>query len=279
MLAPSGANGTPLVSIIMATFNCADTLPEALESIAAQTYPNWELVVCDDASTDSTSDVLEEFAKAHGDRVLVLRNTHNSKLSFSLNRCLSTARGELVARMDGDDRCVLDRLERQVDFLTRHPDIDLVGTSMQRFDATGLKEVVFLPPRPDRWSMRGDVPFVHATVMMRQQAYKALGGYTVSPRTVRGQDKDLWFRFFHAGYIGANLTEPLYLVREDFAAIRRRTFRARWNSYRTTLIGYRLLGYPRRWYVTPTLALLKGLIPARGVLLYRDLQARSAPQC
>lgn len=266
----------PLVSIVMATYNCAATLGEALASIEAQTYPCWELVVCDDASTDSTPAMLAEFADDRPGRVTVLVNEVNSKLSFSLNRCLEVARGDLVARMDGDDISQPRRLEQQVSFLRDHPEIDLVGTAMQRFDANGLNDVLVMPASPDRFSMRKGVPFAHATVMVRAHVYAVLGGYTVSARTVRGQDKDLWFRFFHAGFKGANLLEPLYLVRENLNAIRRRDLRTRINSYRTSLVGFRLLGFPFRWYVAPTLELAKLLVPARAVVVYRARQARRA---
>ncbi len=259
----------PLVSIIMATFNAAPTLEQALTSIAAQTYSEWELVVCDDASTDRSVEVLRGFADAHPGRVKVLANEVNSKLAFSLNRCLAVARGDLVARMDADDVCRPERLERQVRFLAAHPDIAVVGTAMQRFDNSGLKDVLLLPERPTQEAMRHGVPFAHATIVGRRSMFDVLGGYTVARRTERGQDYDLWFRFFHAGLKGCNLLEALYLVREDRAAIRRRTFRARLNAYRTTLYGFRLLGFPRRWYVAPTLGLLKGFLPTRFALAYR----------
>ena len=267
------ANG-PKVSVIMATFNAADTVDEALESIAAQTYENWELVVCDDASTDDTLQHLEVFARKYEGRVVVLRNEVNSKLSFSLNRCLEHASGELIARMDADDRSVPERFAKQVDFLASHEGTSVVGTAMQRFDSNGLKDVLELAEKPDRWSMRHGVPFAHATVMVRKEAYEALGGYTVSRRTERGQDYDLWFRFFAAGFQGANLPEPLYQVREDEAAIKRRTFTVRWRSYQTTLIGFKLLGYPKRWYIRPTLALAKGLVPYKAIAAYRAFQAK-----
>jgi glycosyltransferase EpsE len=145
---------------------------------------------------------------------------------------------------------------------------------MRRFDESGEKDVVEVEERPDRWSLHRSVPFAHATIMMRRQTYIALNGYTVSPRTARGQDRDLWFRFYERGFVGANIAEPLYLVREDSQAIRRRTMKVRFNSFRTTLIGYRRLGYPLRWYIRPVLALLKGAIPFPVQSLYRRWQAR-----
>lgn len=256
----------------MGVYNCADTLDEALESIANQTFPDWELVLCDDGSTDDTPAVLARWQERLPERVIVLRNERNSKLSYTLNRCLDAARGEYIARMDGDDVSVPYRLERQVAYLDAHPELDVVGTWMRRFNDTGPADVVSVPVVPDRWSLRGGVPFCHATIVARKDAFEKVGGYTVAPRAVRNEDLDLWFRFYAADLSGANLPEPLYLVREDLSAIRRRTTRARLNIFLTTVHGYRLLGYPLRWYVGPMLSLGKALVPASGAAAYRRLQ-------
>ena len=111
--------------------------------------------------------------------------------------------------------------------------------------------------------------------MTYKRVYEVLNGYTVAERTERGQDYDLWFRFFYAGFHGDNLQEALYLVREDEAAIRRRTFKVRWNAFKTTRFGYKLLGYPKRWLIRPAIAMVvKSLIPAKMMLLYREWQGR-----
>ena len=264
----------PLVSVAMATYNCAPTLPEALASIENQTYTNWELVACDDASTDNSHALLEEFAARHPGKVTVLRNEINSKLSFSLNRCLAVANGELIARMDGDDKCLPERFERQVEFLIQHPEFAVVGTAMRRFDETGEHDVLEYESRPDRWSLRHKSPFAHATILMRKSAYEALNGYVDIPRTIRCEDRDLWFRFTAAGFLGANFPDPYYLVRENLDAIRRRDFKNRWNGFKTTTAGFRLLEYPLHWYLGPLIGLAKAAIPARAFLVYRSLQSR-----
>ena len=264
----------PLVSIVMAVYTCEKLLPEALESIEGQTYSNWELVVCDDASTDGTFAVVENFAARYPGKVIVLQNEVNSKLPYSLNRCLAEANGDLIARMDGDDKCLPERFAKQVEFLIEHPEIDLVGTAIRRFDEAGEHDVVEMESFPNRLTLRRNVPFVHATVMVRSSVYRVLGGYETTARAVRCEDVDLWFRFFHEGFEGANIAEPLYLVREDIEAIRRRTFQNRWNLFRTTIFGYRLLNFPIRSYAKPIADLAKVLIPTRGVLVYRRIQAR-----
>ena len=94
-------------------------------------------------------------------------------------------------------------------------------------------------------------------------------------RTERCEDLDLWFKFYYNEFNGASLLEPLYYVREDFAAIRRRTFRSRKNALDTIKSGYKLLNFPKRWLVKRILeTYLKGLVPYRIIELYRKKQKK-----
>lgn len=262
------------ISVIMGIFNCAGTLPDAVESIINQTYTNWQLVMCDDGSTDETYATAKKYADLYPDKIILLKNDRNMKLSYSLNRCLEHATGFYVARMDGDDISAAKRFEKQVAFLKLHPQYSLVGTAMRRFSDKGQADIQFGAKAPDRYTLRNTVPFNHATIMTYKSVYDELDGYLVSARTERSQDYDLWFRFYAKGYEGNNLTEPLYFVREDINSIKRRTFRGRIKTYKTTLVGFKMLSYPLRWYIRPTLSLLKGLVPSGLILVYRRFQAK-----
>ena len=105
------------ISVIMGVYNCESTLERAIESIVNQTYGNWELIMCDDGSTDQTYDVAKRYQERYPQKIKLLRNDRNMKLAFALNRCLAEVSGELVARMDADDRSCPERLQRQVCFL------------------------------------------------------------------------------------------------------------------------------------------------------------------
>lgn len=263
------------ISVIMAIYNCAEFLSDAIESILNQTYTNWELILCDDASTDNTYEVAEKYRKNNPEKIVVVRNQENMKLSYSLNKCLKYATGKYIARMDGDDKCLPERFERQIAYLKAHPEYDLVGTAMQRFDDKGLGIINYSIDNPDYYTLRKRLPYHHATILTYKYVYDKLHGYTVSPRTVRGQDYDLWFRFYHEGFNGNNLREPLYLVREDANAVRRRTVRVRVNGIKTTLYGFKLLHYPWWWAIWPvTESIVKCIIPFRAIELYRNLQNR-----
>lgn len=266
-----------LISIIMAVYNCAPTVREAIDSILGQTYENWQMIICDDCSTDNTLEIVKEYETKYPDKFKVIQNQVNSKLSFSLNHCLEYADGEFIARMDGDDISVPERFEKQVKYLREHPDVDLCSTIIQRFDESGPTDVIYKPEFPDRYTQRNHVAFNHATIMTYKYVYEKCDGYTVSKRTVRAQDYDLWFRFFYHGFKGVNMQEPLYLMREDLNAVKRRTFKVRFNAYRTTVKGFRLLRYPLSWYIKPTVTFIaKGLTPSFIAYRHRQNQAKKS---
>lgn len=210
-----------MVSIIMGVYNGADTLGEAIESIINQTYRDWELIICNDCSTDNSYEVMQYYAKRDA-RIRIIQNEYNCGLAASLNHCLEIVQGEFIARMDCDDLSSPERLERQVDFLEHHSEYELVGTFMQAFDETGKLNIVSNKLCPTKYDLPKGAPFSHATILIRTHALKWLNGYYISKHTIRTEDVDLWYRFFAAGFCGANLPEPLYWVRMDASAYKRR---------------------------------------------------------
>lgn len=268
----------PLVSIIMSVYNAADTLLEAVDSILAQTYTNWEFVICDDASTDNTPSLLRQLA-IQDPRIKVITNATNMRLAYSLNRCLEVTSGELIARMDGDDISECERLARQVNYLEENSEIDLVGSAMRRFNLEGDADIIHpASEHPDRWTMgrSSKAPFFHATIMAKRTVFDRVGNYTVAWRTQRAEDADLWFKFFAAGLKGRSLPEPLYKVREDAAAIRRRTAKVRLQSYLVYVKGARSLGYGPGAYVRSTANLTKIFVPYPLIDRFRARTAAKA---
>ena len=210
-----------MITIIMGVYNGAASLGEALDSIIAQTYTDWELIVCNDGSTDNTLNILNDYA-LHDERIKIISNTTNCGLAASLNRCLDAAKGDYIARMDCDDISVPERLEKQLHYLEENAECDLVGTYMQEFDSSGKHQVIAVKERPTKYDLPKMAPFSHATILVRTHVMKSLGGYHISKHTVRTEDVDLWYRFFAEGFTGINLPEVLYFVRVDRAAYHRR---------------------------------------------------------
>ena len=108
------------ISVLIGIYNCASTLVEALDSLYAQTFKDFKVILCEDGSTDNTYDVAEKYAQSH-DNIILLRNEGNMGLNYTLNRCLEYADTEYVARMDGDDISLPHRLETEINFLDAHP--------------------------------------------------------------------------------------------------------------------------------------------------------------
>lgn len=236
------------ISVIMAVYNCADTVNQSIDSIIAQTYPNWKMIICDDCSTDNTMQVIQEYKNRYPNKFVIIKNRKNSKLAYSLNHCLRYADGEYCARMDGDDYCAPKRFEEQISYLNQHKDIHLIGTSMKVFNDDEFGREIIYKEMPQKEDLRFGPCFAHASILTYTGVYKELGGYTVSERTVRSQDYDLWFRFFAAGFKGANLAEPLYYVREDKNAFLRRKPSLYLWAVVTRWKGFRLLKYPVKYY-------------------------------
>lgn len=253
----------PQVSIIMAAYNCEDTIAESIESIINQTFTDWEFIICDDGSIDHTYRIIKEYEKKYPGKIKAVQNKVNSKLPFSLNHCLKYARGKYVARMDGDDKCYPDRLEKQFQYLEKHPEIDVVGTGMTCFDGDKITGERLPMKEPGPGIIGIGVPFFHATVMMKRSVYEKLGGYSLKEHVFRCEDVDLWIRFFGNGFRGANLQEALYYVREDLAASKRRTFKNAINSSKTLFYGFRTYKYPLKQYVYVLKPIGSALIPQK----------------
>ena len=199
----------------MATYNCEKTVEKAIDSILAQTYENWVMIICDDGSTDGTVAILRGYEREYPGKFVIIQNEKNSKLPYSLNHCLQYVQTDLVARMDGDDWSTPDRFEKQVAFLKAHPEYDLVGTGVTVFDGEKKIASIVKYPEPDRETILKQNAFSHATIMTYKQVYDKLNGYSLDPTVERVEDVDLWHRFLFAGFKGFNISDELYVILED----------------------------------------------------------------
>ena len=256
------------VSIIMGIYNCAETLPAAIESILEQTYDNWELIMCDDGSSDDTYEIAKNMAKCFPEKIILLKNEYNMRLAATLNHCLKYARGEYIARMDADDICMADRLETQIKFLENNPEYACVGSNMIIFDEKGEHGERVMPEKTKKTTLLKTTIFAHPTIMMKRSVYQKLGGYTVSKSTMRAEDLDLWFRFVHAGYKGYNIQRPLYKYRESEKDLKKRSLRAAIQTSRVFLNGYKLLGFPKAQYVYAFRPIIVALLPDKLICRY-----------
>ena len=192
----------PRVSVVLPVFNGATYIIEAVTSVLEQTFNDFELLVIDDGSTDSTRDLLAPLA-ADDARLKVLAEPHRG-LVGSLNYGISIARGDLIARMDADDAALPNRFADQVAYLDAHPDCVVVGTSILKVNADGQpakrSATPWQLPTFDPLSFPpqiGGVP--HPTAMIRAAALAVVGGYR--PYFYNAEDRDLWARLWRIGRI------------------------------------------------------------------------------
>lgn len=249
------------ISVIMGIYNCASTLSESIDSVLNQTYTNWELIMCDDGSTDDTFDVAIEYMREHPDKIIVLKNEKNLGLNETLNKCLKIAQGEYIARMDGDDICSPERFEVELEILDNEPDIAIVSTDMYFFDESGIWGNISHPEYPQTKDFLYGTPFCHAPCMVRKEAFDAVDGYSVGKKLLRVEDYHLWFKMYKAGYKGKNIHKSLYSMRDDRNAYNRRKFKYRLNEAYVKCLAIKEFGLPVYGYVYALRPIIVGLLP------------------
>lgn len=261
-----------LISVIMGIYNCENTIEEAIQCILMQTYENWELIMCDDGSTDSTVTIATKYEEQYPSKIVLLKNSRNYGLNYTLNKCLKNANGSIIARMDGDDLCSLDRFEKELSVLIDEPDISIVSSDMEFFDETGTWGRISHPEYPQTRDFVHGSPFCHAPCMVRREAYDAVGGYTVKKKLLRVEAYHLWVKMYQKGYLGKNIHLPLYQMRDDRNAYERRKFKYRLNEAYVKLILVKALNLPRWKVVYALRPVFVGLLPRK---LYDCLHKRN----
>lgn len=263
----------PKVSVIMGVYNCADTLEEAVSCIINQSFTDWELIMCDDCSSDETYKVAQMLAEKD-DRIRVIKNEKNLTLAPTLNKCAKVAKGKYLARMDGDDICDLDRFQKEYNFLESHPEYALVSCNMILFDDEGEHGYIKYTEEPDgKLLMRGS-QFCHAGCMMRKEVFDELGGYGESSDVERIEDFNLWFRLYKAGYKGYNIQEFLYSMRDDRNAFSRRKFKYRINEAKQIKEVESVFGNGIKSKLKFLVPLIKGVTPSFVYIILHKMKAK-----
>lgn len=259
----------PTISVIMGVHNGARTLNRAVESILNQTFKNFEFVICDDCSSDDTLSMLQKLS-SQDDRLVILKNEQNLGLSATLNKCISVAHGRYLARMDDDDVSHSERFEKQLNFLESHPEISIVGCRRNNFDEHGIWATSDIEGELSRSDVFSGRFFTHPTVMLRKKDIETAGGYTVSPRTMRGQDFDLWCKMFAAGYRGYILSEVLFDYYEDRNSVKEPKFKTRFYNFQTHMLWRRKLGLSMKYDIYAWKEILAGILPNKLLVYYKQ---------
>ncbi len=203
----------PLVSVIMATFNePVNYINDAIESILNQSFKDFELIIIDDSTNKDTIGAIDFYTKDQ--RVIIIRDKTRMGFVPALNRGLLAAKGQYIARMDGDDISFEDRLEKQVNHLDSNNEVDVIGGNMQIINETG--DVI---SHRNYYSGKfllqiGGIfrsPVAHPTVMFRRTIIDKKLFYDES--FLKSEDIDFWFRLRNNGFKLANLSDNFLFFR------------------------------------------------------------------
>jgi glycosyltransferase EpsE len=202
---------SPEVSVVMATFNePGPVIRQSIESILRQTFSDLELIILDDSTDKETIDAIDAYSTDK--RVIILREKTRIGFVKSLNKGFRIAKGRFIARMDGDDVSLLNRIELQVNYLNEHPEIDVVGGSMHIIDENAHLTSYRKYPISAlgfKWLSIYRTPLAHPTVMLRQQCVQE--GYLYDEHFQKSEDLEYWLRLRKNGYKLANM--PDYLLK------------------------------------------------------------------
>lgn len=207
----------PPISIVMSVYNGDQFLREAIDSILNQTITDFEFIVIDDGSTDSSADIV----RSYQDERIYFAQQENSGLAAALNKGIDLAKGEYIARMDADDISFPHRLELQYAYLLDHPDILAIGTAAEWIDVDGsyICTIQKATSYEDIKKHLPDTPFIHPSVMFRRNAFYRAGRYPSQLR--HGEDTILFNKMAKLGQV-RNLEEALIAYRIHPGALSRK---------------------------------------------------------
>jgi glycosyltransferase involved in cell wall biosynthesis len=282
---------TPIVQVVLPFHNASATLPAAIESIARQTFSQWQLVLVDNASTDNGPAVARAWCQRDA-RVVLLQEPRRG-IAHALNTGLAYGRAPLVARMDADDVSLPQRLMQQVDHMQRHEEIGVLATRVRYATALqqseGMQHFVrwqneLIAPAELYVKRFVDVPVAHPTVIFRRVLVEQYGAYTTDAVP---EDHELWLRWMHHGVRFAKLPQEL-LVWNDHADRLSRTHRhyatAAFDRLKSTWLATWLAEHlnGRALIVAGTSILClerAALLQAQGITIdaYTDVRHRTVP--
>jgi len=272
----------PLVSVGIPFFNCKDFLLDAIRSIFAQTYTNWELILVDDGSTDGS---LEIALSIDDPRTRVLPpDGKNKQLPTRLNQIIQAARGEFLVRMDADDLSHPERLAKQLEFLNNHKEVDVVGANMCildeqnnpacKSDTQGKHDKIVNKYR--------GFSFAHATVMTRTEWSRK---WQYDEKAIRAEDVELWSRSYKDS-VFANIQDILYFYRgvfsislSNYARANRTVARYNWRYLAPEIGRLKAAYYVYRCYLKTGIFASAKLLNLHQILIRRRYSRLTPQEC
>lgn len=194
----------PKVTVLMPVYNSENYLKESIEGVLNQTFKDFEFLIINDGSTDRSVEIIQSY---DDDRIRFINNQDNKFYMKRLNEGIEIAQGKYIARMDSDDICLPERLQKQVEVLDKNPDVGIVGTFWQMFGSRD--NLVEVPQNHDDIKVFSifHSPFGHPTVMFRKSMFNEFS-LRYSEDFPFAEDYELWTRALKY-FKGANINEVL----------------------------------------------------------------------
>ncbi|GIV33726.1 MAG: hypothetical protein KatS3mg031_1261 [Chitinophagales bacterium] len=203
------------VTVLMPVYNAEKYLHEAIDSILTQTFTDFELLIINDGSTDKSRDIITSFTDR---RIRLVDNATNLRLIATLNKGLELAGGELIARMDADDICLPQRLEKQVAFMDQHPEVGLCGTFLRTIGFEKDYDITFATDHDAiKFRLFFDTHFPHPAAMLRKSVLDR-HQLRFDKTFIHAEDFELWNRMAEVCRL-AIIPEVLVLKRHHAAQI------------------------------------------------------------
>lgn len=182
----------PKISVVMPAYNAEKYIGKSIDSILNQTYGDFEFIIINDGSKDSTKEIILSYSD---NRIVYLENEINSGIVVTLNKGLEYATGEYIARMDADDIAVAERLEKQIEFMEKNKDVGVLGTGICIFGEDVHEQVRVFTTNPEQ--LKAELIFnsciAHPTVMMRSNILKS-NGLSYDLEYAGAEDYNLWWK-------------------------------------------------------------------------------------
>lgn len=250
----------PKITVLMSVYNDIKYLRESVESILSQSFKDFEFLIFDDASTDGSAELLEEFAGIDN-RINLIKNEKNKGLSFNLSEGVKLAKAPWIARMDADDIALFNRLEVQYNYIKQNPELDVLGSYVIDIDESGREiELRKVPTTHEKIAkLIWTCPFIHPTVMFKKDSIINVGSYDKTLR--RRQDYELWFRCHENKLKFRNIESALLYYRSTDDYYRKNNFKVQFQQATMGYKGaFKVKASPVA-YIGISVAFFKGILP------------------
>lgn len=251
-------NHSPLISVIMTSFNCELYIEEAIRSIIKQTYTNWELLIADDCSTDNTRNIIAKFKDP---RIKLHHNQQNLHYLRTRNKLVKFVQGDFITLMDADDTCNPNRLEIQLSAFIEDENLGLCGSHINYIDKYGkhlaIDDTKLLSYTEIKEGLKTKNIFTGSTIMVKSSIWQEFNGYRDYFNTFGYEDYDLTSRIAEK-YKVINVPDKLYNYRQYPESFTKNNLLA--NPFK--LHGYKLIQqFIKQRAVTGTDKLMENDIP------------------